>query len=1078
MESEYQYTVPSDDTVPLENHVPELGFLKLGTDTEVLDIPDSLENFEAQTEDDAEKEVVLDSDEEREHKNEAMKVVNGVKKKQSTSGYLRRLDSRVCAHAFQHVDSARRTRCDEESDAGPTSLDTGTRYQEQSITINNVLSSTANRKSIPMDGKESHSQELRNMVRRSLSENVLDEKKLSSDKSLDKDIEKDVTCEHGCARFNNVESPEPAELSQARALDFVDHYLSISDLNLCEDVETRKTNRIKSPASSMSKGTKSLARRVNPGCIDSDSASFDWAGTQNENSGYTFLRKTDNLIFGREGDKSGAASIHQESDIVGLQKKSFHLQSKEKLTGNISSSNNLGTKSICPNEVDRVALNSGMTGQLERQVQKVGDERDTSDIFDVSFDTQMAAEAMEELIYAPPPTSNADFTCQGFDDTFVNSSEGANKNHKSKDRPYLEKAFLGSADKGKQTKRVKRSAKNVNGNVPCSLNEHFEGQRGTVSPLLLKENLMMKEPLTEKDLNGRKPGNKKISKHGRAPRTVVQQKEDGLTEKDSFKEVQKKKLLLESVGCNSDGQCSKDKFSNSSHVAWGTGHYSSVISFKKAEDSIDGSEERTNDIMKSDAPLKRRNVISFHDEVCKIGVRGKRLKLGSSSCFRDTTHPVKQEDKLNPWIYPRRKRTRPNVARHSNSIQLPPSIVVHEKNENRCHTGNHRPCKKVAGLLVYSPEFQYLSERNRLGSSTRQNSGDRNYLEINNNEASSTGVQVPIYLDRSKQSGILDGGCSTPSVGTSGTMKLDALSNGNYKALKVYKRGEKSKQSRKNPSRPPLMKELVRLGCSESLPDFLAKDSRRRRITAKACILFSQNLDANILKQQRKIVARLGFSIASCCSDATHFITDRFVRTRNMLEAIALGKPVVTHLWLESCGQAGYFINEKSYILRDDKKEKEIGFSMPVSLTRACHRPLLEGRRVFTTPNVKPGIDVICCLVKAVHGQAFQKIQSAKTKDHVIPEDLLILSCEEDYMVCVPFLEKGASVYSSELLLNGIVIQKLEYERHQLFKDIAKARKAEQTTLPKGLPSPNRVCGASAVQYGEMSTSPATITHS
>ncbi|KAL2507704.1 uncharacterized protein Fot_31351 [Forsythia ovata] len=1028
MESECQYTVPYDDTVPLENHVPELGFLKLGTDTEVLVIPDSLENFEAQTEDDAEKEVVLDSDEERGHKNEAMNVMNGAKRKQSTSGYLRRLDSRVCAHAFQHVDSARRTRCDEESDAGPTSLDTGTRYQEQSITINNVLCSTANRKSIPMDGKEYHNQELRNMVRRSLSENVLDEKKLSSDKSLDKDIEKDVTYECGCARFNNMESPESAELSQARALDFVDHYLSISDLNLCEDVETRKTNRIKSPASSRSKGTQSLARRVNLGSIDSDSATFDWAGKQNENSGYTFLRKTDDLIFRREGDESGASSIHQESDIVGLQKKSFHLQSKEKLTGNISRSNNLGTKSICPNEVDRVASNSGMTveynfieldeqfgaGKLERQVQKVGDERDTSDIFDVGFDTQMAAEAMEELIYAPPPTSNADFTCQGFDDAFVNSSEGANKKHKSKDRPYLEKAFLGSADKGKQAKRVKRSAKKVNGNLSCSLNEHFEGQRGTESPLLLKENLMMKEPLTEKDLNGRKPGNKKVSKHGRAPRTVVQQKEDGFTDKDNLKEmanVQKtNSVTLHMLHRELDS-------------------YSSVISFKKAEDSINGSEERTNDIMKSDAPLKRRNVISFHDDVCKIGVRGKCLKFGSSSCFQDTTYPVKQEDKLNPWIYPRRKRTHPNVARHSNSIQLPPSIVVHEQNENRCHTVNHRARKKVAGLLVYSPEFQYPSERNRLGSSTRQNSGDRNYQEINNNESSSTGVQVPVDLDSSKQSGILDGGCSTPSVGTSGTMKLDALSNGNSKALKVYKRGEKSKQSRKNLSRSPLMKELVRLGCSESLPDFLAKDSRRRRITAKACILFSQNLDANILKQQRKIVARLGFSIASCCPDATHFITDRFVRTRNMLEAIALGKPVVTHLWLESCGQAGYFINEKSYILRDDKKEKEIGFSMPVSLTRACQRPLLEGRRVFTTPNVKPGIDVIWCLVKAVHGQAFQKILSAKTKDHVIPDDLLILSCEEDYMVCAPFLEKGASVYSSELLLNGIVIQKLEYER-------------------------------------------------
>lgn len=66
--------------------------------------------------------------------------------------------------------------------------------------------------------------------------------------------------------------------------------------------------------------------------------------------------------------------------------------------------------------------------------------------------------------------------------------------------------------------------------------------------------------------------------------------------------------------------------------------------------------------------------------------------------------------------------------------------------------------------------------------------------------------------------------------------------------------------------------------------------------------------------------------------DATHFIADQFARTRNMLEFIALGKPVVTHLWLESCGEANCLISEKSYILRDAKKEKEIGFSMLVAL--------------------------------------------------------------------------------------------------------------------------------------------------
>lgn len=86
-------------------------------------------------------------------------------------------------------------------------------------------------------------------------------------------------------------------------------------------------------------------------------------------------------------------------------------------------------------------------------------------------------------------------------------------------------------------------------------------------------------------------------------------------------------------------------------------------------------------------------------------------------------------------------------------------------------------------------------------------------------------------------------------------------------------------------------------------------------------------------------------------------------------------------------------------------------------------------------------------------------------KDQKIKDDLLILSCEEDHAICVPFLDQGigmpsyslfpfnnmivillqhccytfsvgAEAYSSELLLNGIVIQKLEFERYEPAKSL------------------------------------------
>lgn len=91
-----------------------------------------------------------------------------------------------------------------------------------------------------------------------------------------------------------------------------------------------------------------------------------------------------------------------------------------------------------------------------------------------------------------------------------------------------------------------------------------------------------------------------------------------------------------------------------------------------------------------------------------------------------------------------------------------------------------------------------------------------------------------------------------------------------------------------------------------------------------------------------QILERLGIPEASSMLDGTHFVADQFVRTRNLLEAMARGKPIVTPAWLERCNLSSQFVDEKNFILRDAKKEKEIRFSMPNSLATACHNPLLK----------------------------------------------------------------------------------------------------------------------------------------
>ncbi|KAH9329209.1 hypothetical protein KI387_001317, partial [Taxus chinensis] len=258
--------------------------------------------------------------------------------------------------------------------------------------------------------------------------------------------------------------------------------------------------------------------------------------------------------------------------------------------------------------------------------------------------------------------------------------------------------------------------------------------------------------------------------------------------------------------------------------------------------------------------------------------------------------------------------------------------------------------------------------------------------------------------------------------------------NVNFKSPITIARGRKATQSswkeplKKGTPNSTLKRELGRLVTPESGQSPILKDSvRKRREPGSIHVLFSHSLDDDLAKQQKKILTKLGGQPTASAEDCTHFVTDKFVRTRNMLEAMAAGKLVVTHLWLQNCGQASYFIDEKKYILRDEKKEKEIGFSMPASLASAQQKPLLQGKRVFVTPSTKPEQESIISMVKAADGQVLNTLKGALSKKEENMESIIIISCEEDYGVCIPLLEKGARIYSPEFLLNGIVLQRLDF---------------------------------------------------
>ncbi|KAI7992585.1 PAX-interacting protein 1 [Camellia lanceoleosa] len=898
---ECQSTVPFDDTIELRSPSVETQLENLDGDTEVLDIPDCIEDMATQMADDYEEEVVLDSDDETVHKTET----------------------------------------------------------ESKISIRNMF-----------DGN-----------------------KRSETKCESQDGEKDgalLTSECETAKLNYNESQEAGELSQANALGFLDHYLSFNNMNLSEEVSLTKTGRQKSPTVLCTKGVQSLARRATRGISFGMSGTFEWDDDQIDDGEGNLLNNSKDLLL--NGEVPEPRSVTRKLNEVGAVAQVSEMKFVK--------------------EID-VQLDAETSG---RQLDPAPIGRDVPDIFDIGFDTQMAAEAMEALFCAPPPNSSIDYAHQDTENSIEDSSKGS----------FSTRVCSNSGVTARKMKQTNRPSKKLRGQISSSFQKNTKNQK-ELDPELPEA----KKVKRGNHFNSGNPTNAKKHSCGSSFKLIELGKEDKALESDTIKEVDKKNSSI-SVKHDSPGQRPlQGKCMNFSPITHSTRRRSSIYLLKETEDPINSPGQSMSGAMEVGVLEKRRKNGQNADMFQLLKVGGKRCKVGLHVSEEATNIKVNQQAqkeidvdpgdihlKLDVWSYPTGKRKNRNVPCPSKGVTatcLPPTLVEGEKG-NEYSIGSHKKAQgnseiNCFGLDVIKKPRSSVHARQKRTLQVKK--CDQSFLRQSSYERSSADVVNCSSVVMVKKMTSID-----PHRVKAGNAKA-SLPKYPSPVNFTEKGDENCKQfCNKSLSRFPLMKELISLGIPGPLPESASKYLRRRRDMASVRVMFSQNLDDDTIKQQKKML--------------THFIADRFVQTRNMLEAIAPGKPVVTHLWLDSCGQASCFIDEKNYILRDAKKEKETGFSMPVSLVHARQHPLLKeiyDRRVFITPNTKPSKDLVTSMVEAAQGRIVDIIQKPEMKNETNPDDLLILSCEQDYAVCMPFLHKGDAIYSLELLLNGIIMQKLEFER-------------------------------------------------
>lgn len=218
-----------------------------------------------------------------------------------------------------------------------------------------------------------------------------------------------ITADSHSPGLDFLDSQEPGESTQANALGFVDQFLMDKDLDLSPVGHRESSWRMKSPPFSGAKGRQSLAQRIKTISPTKKMRVFDWDGDQcdasdPQNSPVTtadftcFKRREDHVTDDDPVVKKGSldpcesrkVSTHPTQSL--MQNSSGKHQKMEQTTG-LS---------------EGIMLISQMDAQLQDKASKEQSEPEEEDFIDIGINTQIAAEAMSSLLYAP---FNKEETC-------------------------------------------------------------------------------------------------------------------------------------------------------------------------------------------------------------------------------------------------------------------------------------------------------------------------------------------------------------------------------------------------------------------------------------------------------------------------------------------------------------------------------------------------------------------------------------------------------------------------------------------------------------------------------------------
>ncbi|KPV77619.1 uncharacterized protein RHOBADRAFT_41614 [Rhodotorula graminis WP1] len=197
---------------------------------------------------------------------------------------------------------------------------------------------------------------------------------------------------------------------------------------------------------------------------------------------------------------------------------------------------------------------------------------------------------------------------------------------------------------------------------------------------------------------------------------------------------------------------------------------------------------------------------------------------------------------------------------------------------------------------------------------------------------------------------------------------------------------------------------------------------------AKKIRIISTGLQLDKTSPDIKALKSLGATWTDRPSEATHLVVKGISRTEKFLCCLPFAPKIVDKRWIDACVSAKKLVDEAPYLLKDKKKEAEIGDTLEAILARARKGKLFGGRSVYVTRQVQPDCATMQRILQAAGAVVHVKDLSRTLKKIADEPDALVISTpadrrEWDKLVQPPY---SRPVYSVEAVFASVMHMDLE----------------------------------------------------